>query len=139
MKVKHLIADATYHILTSLRLLKSQPKKVKDAITFYVWTGAWYAHSECLLLYLLASSDSLDRQFAISQILQLRGGAEYADNNLRPRINPSLNFSATSLINLIIWKHGEVQESSFTCSISWDHIKSFGAKSSYIPSRPKGL
>ena len=73
MKVKHLIADATYHILTSLRLLKSQQKKVKDAITFYVRTGAWYAHSEYLLLYLLASSDSLDRQFAFSKILQLRG------------------------------------------------------------------
>ena len=73
MKVKHLIADATYHILTSLRLLKSQQKKVKDAITFYVRTGARYAHYECLLMSLLASSDSLDRQFAFSQILQQRG------------------------------------------------------------------
>ena len=73
MKVKRLIADVTYHILTSLRLLKSQPEKVKDAITFYVRTGARYAHSECLLMSLLASSDSLDRQFAFSQILQQRG------------------------------------------------------------------
>ena len=103
-----------------------------------------YAHYECLLMSLLASSDSLDRQFAISQILQLRGGAEYGDNSLRPRINPSLSRPATSLINLISLQHGNVQEFSFTFSISRDHIKSFvdvsfvRAKSSSIPSRPKG-
>ena len=32
MKVKHYISDAPYHILTSLRLLKTQPKKVVQII-----------------------------------------------------------------------------------------------------------
>jgi hypothetical protein len=66
IKVKHLIVDAPYHILTGLRILKTQPKKVKDAITFYVRTGAWFAHPECLLLSLLANSTPSDRNFAIS-------------------------------------------------------------------------
>ena len=60
IKVKHKIADAPYHILTSLRILRRQPKKVKDAVTFYIRTGAWYSHSECLLLSLLASSNLQD-------------------------------------------------------------------------------
>ena len=124
IKVKHLIVDAPYHILTFLRILKTQPKKVKDAITFYVRTGAWYAYLECLLLSLLASSTPSDRQFAISQILKLRGDKEFGDNSLRPRITPKLNLSATSLINLISWKSGEVQEPSFTCSISKTDILS---------------
>ena len=42
IKVKHSIVDAPYHILTSLRILRTQPKCVKDAITFYVRKGAWY-------------------------------------------------------------------------------------------------
>ena len=40
IKVKHLIVDAPYHILTSLRILRKQPKVVRDAVTFYIRTGA---------------------------------------------------------------------------------------------------
>ena len=40
IKVKHLIVDAPYHKLTTLRLLRAQPKVVRDCITFYVRTGA---------------------------------------------------------------------------------------------------
>ena len=49
IKVKHLIVDAPNHILTSLRILKKQSKAGSDAVTFYIRTGAWYEHSECLL------------------------------------------------------------------------------------------
>ena len=98
IKVKHLIKDAPYHILTSLRILKSQPKKVKDIITFYVRTGAWYAHPECLLVSLLSSTNPKDRQFAVDKILQLRGGKEYWDNSVGPRTTCKLNLLATTLI-----------------------------------------
>ena len=107
IKVKHHIVDAPYHVLTSLRILKSQPKMVKEAITFYVRKGAWYAHSECLLLSLLSSTDPEDRKFGVEQILNLRGGQEYGDNCVRPRITPKLNLSATSLSKLITCKKGE--------------------------------
>ena len=125
MKVMHFIVDAPYHILTSLRLLKSQPKKVKDSITFYVRTGAWYAHPECLLVSLLASPDPKDREFAVNQILNLRGGEEYGDNRVRPRVTPKLNLSATTLAKLITWTKVEVQEPSFTCARSSAEIRSF--------------
>ena len=85
MKVKHYISGAPYHIRTSLRLLKTQPKKVRDSITYYIRTGAWYAHTECLLFSLLASSNLQDRQFAVDQILNLRGKEEYGNNRVRPR------------------------------------------------------
>ena len=73
IKVHHMIVDAPYHVLTSLRILKTMSKKVKDIITFYVKTGAWYAHSQCLLLSLLSSPTLTDRQFAISQIMKTLG------------------------------------------------------------------
>ena len=125
MKVKHLIVDAPYHILTSLRILKTQPKRVRDAITFYIRTGAWYSHPECLLLSLLASSNTTDRTFAVDQILKLRGKQEYGDTSLRNRVTPKLNLSATSLTKLISWKSGQVDEPVFTCSLSRSEILAF--------------
>jgi len=117
-KVHHMIVDAPYHVLTSLRILKTIPKKVKDIITFYVKTGAWYAHSEFLLLSLLSSPTLADRQFAISQIKKLGGNADFGDSYVRPRITPKLNLSPTLLQNLISWTPGDVQEPSFTCNLS---------------------
>ena len=108
-----------------MRILKNQPKKVKDAVTFYVRTGAWYAHPECLLISLLASNTMSDREFAIKQIMKLWGNSEFGDNSLRPRITPKLNLSATSLTKLITWKPGQVQEPSFTCSLSKAEIQGF--------------
>ena len=125
IKVKHLIEDAPYHILTSLRILKTQPQKVRDAVTFYIKTGAWYAHSECVLLSLLTSSKSSDRKFAVNQILRLRGKNEFGDTSVRPRVTPKLNMSATSLMKLISWKAGEVDEPVLTCSMSRAEIKAF--------------
>jgi hypothetical protein len=43
IKVKHHLEDAPYHILTELRILKTLPHKVRNGITFYIRTGAWYA------------------------------------------------------------------------------------------------
>jgi hypothetical protein len=108
IKVKHDIVDAPYHILTSLRILKTQPKKVQEAVTFYVKTGAWYSHPECVILSLLASPKVSDRQFAVKQILKLRGVQEYGDNSVRPRKTSKLNISTTSLTTLITWKEVDV-------------------------------
>ena len=125
IKVRHLLVDAPYHILTTLRILKTQPKIVQKTVTFYIRKNAWYAHPECLLLSLLSSSDFEDRQFAVDQILQKRDGNEYGDNSVRPRITPKLNLAATSLINLISWNLKEIQEPSFTCSRSTSEIESY--------------
>ena len=125
IKVKHTLADAPYHILTQVQLLKEQPKQVQDIVSFYVRTGAWYAHHENVLISLLASSIYEDRKFAVEQILKLRGKAEFGDMSVRPRKTPKLNLSATSLINLITWKPGEVHEPVFTCSLSKADISGF--------------
>ena len=132
VKVRHLIVDTPYHVLTGLRILRTQPKKVKDAITPYVKTGAWYSHPECLILSLLASPIISERKFAIDQVLKLRNGREFGDNSVRPRITPKLNLSATSLPTLISWAPGKVQEPSFTCGLSTSEILSF-EKVAYDP------
>ena len=100
IKVHHMIVDAPYHVLTSLRILKTVPKNVKDIFTFSVKTGAWYAHSEFLLLSLLSSPTLTDRQFAISQIKRLRGNADFGDNYVKPSITPNQTASPVTFPRL---------------------------------------
>ena len=113
------------------KILRAQPKKVRYAIIFYVRKGAWYPHPECLVLSFLTSPIMSERKFAINQVLKLRGGREFGDNSLRPRITPKLKLSATSLTTLISWE-GNVQEPSFTCSLSTSEILGF-EQTPYIP------
>lgn len=133
IKVHHRLEDGPKHILTQLRVMRSQPKKVQTAVTFYVRTGAWFAHSECVLLSLMASQSEDDRRFAVTQILKLRAGEEYGDTSVRPRITPKLNLSATSLQTLISWQPGQVHEPAFTCSLSGDQIQEILVKPYEVP------
>ena len=50
IKVKHSILDGPRHILTLLRLLRSQPQEVLEIVSWYVNKGVWFAHSEAILL-----------------------------------------------------------------------------------------
>ena len=61
IKVKHSILDGPRHILTLLRLLRSQPQEVLEIVSWYVNKGAWFAHSEAILLTMLASTNQLER------------------------------------------------------------------------------
>ena len=56
VKVKHNITDGPYHIITQLRLLRSQPSEVVDIVSPYIQTGAWFAHPEPVLLSLMTST-----------------------------------------------------------------------------------
>ncbi|KAG0729761.1 hypothetical protein GWK47_029690 [Chionoecetes opilio] len=133
IKVHHRLEDGPKHILTQLRVMRSQPKKVQTAVTFYVRTRAWFAHSECVLLSLMASQSEDDRRFAVTQILKLRASEEYGDTSVRPRITPKLNLSTTSLQTLISWQPGQVHEPAFTCSLSGDQIKEILVKPYEVP------
>ena len=92
IKVRHLIFDAPYNVLTSLRILRAQPKKVRDAIIFYVRKGAWYAHPECLILSLLARPIMSETKFAINQVLKLRDGRDPPTKDY-PEVKPVCNIT----------------------------------------------
>ena len=42
ISINHLQEDGPYHILTELRILRNLPTKMKNIITPYIKTGAWY-------------------------------------------------------------------------------------------------
>lgn len=133
IKVHHRLEHGPLHILTQLRILRTQPKKVKDIVTYYIRSGAWYVHPECVLLSLVSSESREDRQFAVSKILNLRGGNEFGDIAVRPRITPKMNLMATTLQKLISWEPDKIHEPVFTCSLSQDQIKEIIEKPFEVP------
>ena len=123
IKVRHLLTDAPRHVLTGVRLLREQPRAVRDVITQHVQSGAWHSHPENLLLSLLSSSDTAEREFGVEKVLEARGSKEYGDNFLRPRLTPPLNFSAEVLTELIHWDKTDVMEPSLTTHLSRAEIE----------------
>ena len=114
---KHRLENGPYHILTELRILKTQPANVRKIVTPYVRTGAWFSHSECCLLSMLSSEDKEYRKFAVHIILKISGNKEHSDMSVRPRKTPKLNLNATTLKTLITRKI-ECDEPVFTSKMT---------------------
>ena len=121
--MKHGIIDGPNHVLTQLRLIRHQPEVVQDIVIPIAMKGAWFAHSEPILLTLVCSSAKEDRKFAVEKILEKRGDNEFGDTNVRPRKTPSINIESTSLTTLISWEKNDLHEPVFTTSLSKDEIR----------------
>ena len=83
IKVKDTLQDASRHILTQLRILRSLPTIIQDIVTPYIKLSAWYAHPESVLLSLLASYLPEEREFAVSLILKQRGDSDRVSDLLK--------------------------------------------------------
>ena len=85
--------------------------------------GAWMAHSEVLLLHLLASDDEEQRRFAVKKILAIRGDSQFGDASNRPHKVPILNWSANKVEEIISWENAT--EAYQTTKLSNDEIRGF--------------
>ena len=98
--------------------LRGQTVKVKDAVTKSIQNGAFHAHSEPLLISLLAGSSNENRTFAVNMILKVRGDSEQGDASVRNRKKPTLNYDAVTLLELIDWSNEQILEPNFTCNMT---------------------
>ena len=73
--------DAPRHILTALRIFRTQPEEVQAIIKDTIIRGAYHAHSENIILSLLASNIEEERVFAIDKILEIRFRGPYNKGN----------------------------------------------------------
>ena len=94
IKVKNSLVHGPHHILTALRLLRSQPEEVRNIVMPYVCSGAYHAHSESIILTLLASESEDDRALGVNLIMDIRGDEEYGDISVRKHRTLSLNLQA---------------------------------------------
>ena len=136
VKVKNKIVYGPHHILTILRLLRQQCPEVNEIVTPHVKSGAWFAHTEPLLLSLLASSDKEEREFAVDKLLELRGGAELGDKSRRERRTPNINMGARTLRELINWEQEVIHEPIFTCDLTSQELLNIKDEPLVVPDYP---
>ena len=134
IKVNNSILEGPNHILTALRLLRNQPEEVQEIVKDTIIRGSYHAHSENVLLTLLASKIQSERQFAIGKILKIRGSNDYGDINVRQHVNPKINFEATELTDLISWD--KCYEPVFTCNMDKREIRRFRNTPMVVPYFP---
>ena len=105
----------------------------------YIKSEAWWAHSESILVSLLCSSDIVERNFGVSQIIKIRERAmgQKGRERVRERKVPStFNIEATSLIDLIDWEKENVTEPVFTAHLSAEELMAFRAVPMEEPNYP---
>ena len=74
----------------------------QDIVRLY--TSAYFAHPELLLMTLLASDDRGERVFAVDFVnQQIRGGGDSGTCLPRKFVTPALNFRADTLTEHIDW------------------------------------
>ena len=116
MKVKHSWIDGPNNILYELRCLRTQKKTLISVVEKTVRSSAWFAHSECVLMTMLCSTNAEERSWAVDKILGIRGKELLGDKSARSREPPVLNLNAEKLVDLISWEGAT--EPIFTCDIS---------------------
>ena len=136
IKVKNSIVNGPKHIVTLLRLLRSQPSEVVEAVSPYIKTGAWFAHSEAVLLTLLASEKQEERKFGVARVLELRGDQELGDLEPRSRRTPEINFEAKKCQDLIFWEKETIYEPVFTCNLTKTQVKALIHQPLEVPNYP---
>lgn len=129
--------EGSRHILLHLRLVRLQNKAVVDTVLPTINRSAWYAFSEMIFQALLCSDNSEKRRAGVQKIVDLRGGDDdtLGDLSLRPRKTPSINRSATSLLELLDWSDG-VYEPPFTCKLTTAEVKNFIDEPMQVPQLP---
>ena len=106
---------------------------MQTIVTSYIHTGAWYSHSECILLSLLGSDVAEDRKFAVEMILKICGKQELGDLSVRAGKMPKLKLSATSIKTMITWNVKESHEPVFTCNLTKQELSQFLEKPFDVP------
>ena len=151
LKIEHHWIKGPEHILHQIVLWREQTEVVMEFTHETIQRGAYYAHSEHLLQYLLCSEDEVQRRFAVKKIIPLRKDnqerplnpepkkkshskkkTDQQESSVRSRINSEVNLEATSLIDLISWEK-DVFEPILTMHLSDDDLRQFFEKPMEVP------
>ena len=134
IKLRPHISNASSHVLLAVQLLRLLPKTTRTIVQPYV--KSWHAHPENLLVPLLCSEDTSDRNFAVEKILKLRNESDVGDSSPRIFLPPPLNFKARSLVDLIDWKEVPVTESRLTSDLTLAEINDLRETPLQVPPYP---
>ena len=124
IKCSPTLVEAPRHVLLEMQICRDVlPSKIKDIVRGKIEDGAWMAHSEILLLHLLASEDEEKRRFAVQKIIAMRGESQLGDTRNRPHKVPKLNWDAQKVEDIIVWD--DATEPILTARLDSNAIRAF--------------
>ena len=133
IKVNKNWLEGPRHIVKQLSLVNALDENIKKIVMKYVKSTAWNAHSEHILQTMLASDDEADREFAVQQMLVIRGDRQFGDRTPRVRRVPEINTEATTIQELIDWTRDGLHEPVLTCDIATEDLPRYIYEKMTVP------
>lgn len=123
------------HVFSTIKCVKQVSEESATIVKRYISRNAYFAHSENLLLAMLADSSRDKRQKAVHKILQSR---KEASRNKVVRVFkvPSLNYDADDWTDVINWDEADICEPPLTHKLSNDEIRNFEEEPFKVPKYP---
>lgn len=109
-------ADGPPNLLRSVQLLQALPRRLRKVIEPVIQRNAYWAHPEALLLAMAADRNPEVRTQAVRTIQHCR--QQPPTGKVRPYILPTVQFSASTLPDLIDWEKELITEPPLTSSLS---------------------
>ena len=123
IKFQSSIARAAFHVFEAVRRCRTLPQEVQDIVLPVVERNAYGAHVESILCSMIADEQKpAYQELAWRRILRCRE-ERVPSQRVRTFRTPSLNFNATSYIQLIDWSSIHISEPVFTKCIETATIK----------------
>lgn len=103
IKKRYSCTDGSRLLWEIIRDTRYLLKRYRDIIDPVIENNAYFAHPENMLLSMLADENSEVRQIAVNKILNARSSAQGQDTVPRIFRVPSVNFNATTYVEMINW------------------------------------
>ena len=100
IKCRNLCTDGAKNLHHATQLLRELSSDTADIVKPYITRSAYYAHSDNILLAMLAETDKAKRSRAVDTILQCRQQQSHS-NEVRKFVVPSINYCATDYVDVI--------------------------------------
>ena len=111
-----------------------------DIVRPYIARNAYYAHSEFILMTMLADSSREKRSIAINHILDIRKKPKLVKNILKPEIRPfiipNISFEAVSYDGMINWDNNTNTEPPITITMDYVELNKMLETPLVIPNFP---
>ena len=104
IKCEPLYKDGPLNVLRAVKLFKLLPPDVQSIVKPVIERNAYSAHSENILLAMLADTDKQIRKKGLEKISEIRWGRPFGNTKFRSFVAPQINFDAEDYYELISWE-----------------------------------
>jgi hypothetical protein len=114
----YLLVNGSKNLFFLMEQVKLLPKNMKEVAQKSIQGNAYLAHSENLLLAMLADTDVNARKKAVQTILQIRNERTTDDECPRKFLIPKLDFDADKYYDMIDWTQQPIFEPPLTTHLT---------------------